>query len=1615
MKASTSTSIKRIVLLSHWFVFLLVGTTFAQVSLNNNFTKQYAQYSVTGAIPPRSFFDQFFGNYPNILLSGQGEITINFPTDTYVPTDLASENVQITGTNRFNETNTTTVQSLSVSGQSVTFTTPIDLVDGSNFTVTFLVAGKIKNPSTAGNYVISYSHTTSGGTQNLAVYAIQQSNTSLSAPLVSISPSIESRNAGYLVAFSTGAAGGMLANTDFFTLTFPSGTQIPNGNVAGVTINSIPAVAVGNSSTRVITVTTPIDLDNEEEVLLNFSLGSSINNPAAGSYTLSIQSSAETSVINSANYAITAATVLSNPSVTLGQSFVNATTSYSIRFTNGTTKSLVPFNDRLRITFPAEMQVPGTIDVSTININSGGFTDIPSQLTVTGNELLITTPVSIVMGDEVEILFSSGAGISNPALTGSYTLSLQLEESDGTLIEGPVTSSSFLISQAPSTTSKSFVDLSNSSTSTNSTYTINFNTGQFGKLTSGVSTIHIALPQDTRFRAGTAVSVNGTNAPTFSTLKTHRRMTINFPVTIENNSPIHLIICPLRNPAAAAAYTIDLYTSTEQTPIRSNTYNVGYTAISNVTFTISNLGVNQTTQYVINGTTNANMFSISSISDYFRIILPEDVEIPASIATNDITFRVGNSNQAIRQINVSQTNRYIDIYPNVNVNGGSNVRFTIPAAVGVRNPAVPSNSVYRGTIYSTADLEPVNSAPIAYTSNAVAAVLDTVILNPSVIDASNVKYTVRFTTGANGRLLGSSPAGPSTIDIVFPTGATTVPASMNAGDILINNQAASAVQVLTPGSTNGRIRISLAQNQVIEGNETVTVVINENAGLDNGTTAGIYRARISTSSESTLSAKTNTMSLLNESSLEVPSLAVSPRAINSPAAFTVKIKPGFNNDVAIGEFINIRFPNESTVPGAISRSYILVNGNQPTQNIVVNGKTISIPSPIVLAGETQATISISSLAGVSNPPTVASTWRVFVSTTKETTEIASPTYSTELATSTITSPTVTLSNNAISQAANYTISFNTGAQGALTSGSSIITIRMPNGTVYGTLSATVNGFASSSVTRSGNDIFVQVPASAVIGSSSAVSVIISGLTNPSTIGNYQLLARTNVENTFVNSSSYSLALLAAPITIPAAPVISAATDTVNINSAFTIPITLAAGGELVANTGTITIEFPEGIEFPNSIPAGSITINGTSVTSASINFAQRRLVLTTPVNLAAAVQHSISISTDALIKNPPQPGEYSLRAATSAQPLLTSTSTFTIVPSIFTQISQLGLEVSPTTADTPLRWTWTMVTGNRGGLMPGRGEIKLNFDNATNLSGVTRFDLTVNGVNPLAVRDSLTYLIITIPASLTVKNQTSLTIVLNEGANVQIPSVVGKFAAMKAKGGDEPRVSDLNEYSASSSSEPTETKIQLNPLPVELADFTVSMIEHRSTGAISAKLEWVTLTESENYGFKVVRRLKSENEDVQLEKSSLTWDECGFLAGQGYSTERVTYSFTDSDLAQAGIYEYQLIQMDFSGKTTTYGPLEFNMTAPISFDLYQNYPNPFNPSTTIPYSIARTGKVSIKVYDILGRLVQTLVNQEVNPGRYTAVFNASQFASGVYLIQMQAEGKVYHKKMLLLK
>jgi hypothetical protein len=89
----------------------------------------------------------------------------------------------------------------------------------------------------------------------------------------------------------------------------------------------------------------------------------------------------------------------------------------------------------------------------------------------------------------------------------------------------------------------------------------------------------------------------------------------------------------------------------------------------------------------------------------------------------------------------------------------------------------------------------------------------------------------------------------------------------------------------------------------------------------------------------------------------------------------------------------------------------------------------------------------------------------------------------------------------------------------------------------------------------------------------------------------------------------------------------------------------------------------------------------------------------------------------------------------------------------------------------------------------------------------------------------------------------------------------------------------------------------------------------------------------------------------------------------------------------------------------------------VKYALFQNYPNPFNPSTVIKYSIEKAGQVYLKVYDLLGREVSTLVDEHQVAGTYTVTFNTTgqSFSSGVYFYRLESGSFVATHKLILLK
>ncbi len=190
-------------------------------------------------------------------------------------------------------------------------------------------------------------------------------------------------------------------------------------------------------------------------------------------------------------------------------------------------------------------------------------------------------------------------------------------------------------------------------------------------------------------------------------------------------------------------------------------------------------------------------------------------------------------------------------------------------------------------------------------------------------------------------------------------------------------------------------------------------------------------------------------------------------------------------------------------------------------------------------------------------------------------------------------------------------------------------------------------------------------------------------------------------------------------------------------------------------------------------------------------------------------------------------------------------------------------------------------------------------------------------------------------------------------------------------------------------------------LPVELASFTGSFKDNHVV------LNWFTKTEVNNHGFEVDRKIDDSNIN--------NWTKIGFVEGSGNSNTQKNYSFEDKNVDN-GTYDYRLKQIDNNGQFKYSSTTKVLINSiPKAYALNQNYPNPFNPSTKINFQISKLEFVSLKVYDVLGNEVSTLVNEKKSPGNYDVAFDASSLSSGIYFYQIKAGNFIQTKKMTLIK
>jgi hypothetical protein len=200
-------------------------------------------------------------------------------------------------------------------------------------------------------------------------------------------------------------------------------------------------------------------------------------------------------------------------------------------------------------------------------------------------------------------------------------------------------------------------------------------------------------------------------------------------------------------------------------------------------------------------------------------------------------------------------------------------------------------------------------------------------------------------------------------------------------------------------------------------------------------------------------------------------------------------------------------------------------------------------------------------------------------------------------------------------------------------------------------------------------------------------------------------------------------------------------------------------------------------------------------------------------------------------------------------------------------------------------------------------------------------------------------------------------------------------------------------------------------LPLEAVSFTAQKV---TTGV---ELNWETISEVNTYGFYVERSATTDKSFAMVS---------GLIQGQGTTLQPHYYSWTDTSVS-AGTYYYRLRQVDLDG-TFTYTKEIVIVTGvasvtekntPNVFALHQNYPNPFNPSTAIQYDLPKPSVVTLKIFNVLGEVVTTLVKGTQQPGDHVANWDATGAASGVYLYRIEAISSAgvftQTKKLILMK
>ena len=1145
------------------------------------------------------------------LAGGSGTITVTWPVGTFVPAVIAPANVTVNGVAAANVTADQVLRRAVV-------TVPQALAGSANVYLIFTKAAGVVNP-VSGNYTLEVFTSVEVVPGISPSYAIQ-SQPPVVVGNVTASPNGAASVGSYTIPITLGPHGGLSAGSGTITVTWPNDTNVPNTiAAANVTVDGVAASnVVTNQALRLATVTVPNILANGANVTLVFAAGANITNPSvAGNYSLQVTTSKQSAIANSPDYTIAAQAPVVVGNITVNSNVAGEIGSYTIPITIGPSGSLAGGSGTITVTWPANTSVPGSINTSAVTVNGVNAAAVSANSAT--RQATVTVPNAIANNANVSLIFTNAASISNPGISGEYSLSVH-------------TSKQTVDAASPGYT----IDPSSNPPPSSTGTPIAGTGGDYDK------------PHQSRvfFHDGkwwlTALNKSENQ---WKLWKLNGTTWTDQGLVIANDRA-YRPDCFVVN-ASNKLYVFASGTSSSRF-LRLSYGGGAWSIDSGYPVTISNFSHSGENSISFSRANNGELWGVRTNSLQVQGIVSTD---EGQTWSNVIVIKSGLHNNALTDCHpftVGGTS-YMGVCYSENSTGNSIVGF-------LRHQDGANSSSWT---------DETGSLP-SYSGTTSDDHINMAVANDGVV------YLITKTDGGGATIVDNGLYKRATNGSwqLFPVNRNN---AWTRPTISIDQSNNELYAIGTPeGNRLGyykKVAIgsegdfeNTAQATLFSGD--VNAFVNLSTAQHNHTNSSGLMVTVEHDSEKQIYYNLIYFGYVPPPPpVAVNSVVVNPNTTNAVAAYTIGLTLGSTGALTGGSgTITVTWPDNTVVPAAIVNSAVTVNG-VAASNLATNtaNRFAVITVPNNLAANANVTLAFTAAAGIVNPASVGD-YTLQVKTSAQPSQATSPSYNLEAPVPVVVG-NIIVNPNTTSFAASYQIPFTLGTKGALTGGNGTITITWPDNTTVpasmATSNVTVNGVNAAAVTTNAatRQAVVTVPGN--LAASSNVTLLFNsaaGLVNPTTAGNYTLLVQTSAQPVNATSPSYAID---APVPVVVGN-ITVEPDSIGKIASYNIPVTLGANGALAAGSGTITVTWPIDTQIPASIALSNVSVNGNNAAAVVTTPASRRAVVTVPNALTSGSNVTLLFNSAAGIVNPTAAGGYVLNVQTSAQPIDAASPTYDI-------------------------------------------------------------------------------------------------------------------------------------------------------------------------------------------------------------------------------------------------------------------------------------------------------------------------------------------------------------------